>query len=411
MATSTNGNEKTPHATVVAPVPKKRKALRAYMLLGGLALAALGVYFIHGYLTRDEVTTDNAQVEADVVPVAARVGGVILHMRVADNQRVDDKAPLAELDAADYTAKVDAAQADLDAATAQAEAAHAQVDIVRSSSAGGLSSAKAQLRGTGASVSGAKAQVASAQATVAQRAAELTKADADLARAKNLHDAGAVSGQALEAAQEARDAAKATLDAANANLTAARDQQATAESRVAEAAGRVEQSTPVERQITAAIAAAKLADARVSSAAAALRLAVLQRDYTKITSPVAGYVSRLAVHDGQMVQPGTTLLMIVPAQTYVVANFKETQLERIRHGDPVDVSIDALGGKTLHGKVDSIAAGTGARFSMMPPENATGNFVKVVQRVPVKIVWNADQPELEQLHAGLSVEVKVHLQH
>jgi membrane fusion protein (multidrug efflux system) len=111
-----------------------------------------------------------------------------------------------------------------------------------------------------------------------------------------------------------------------------------------------------------------------------------------------------------MVQPGMTLLMVVPAKTYVVANFKETQLERIRPGDPVDVSIDALGGHTLHGKVDSVSAGTGARFSMMPPENATGNFVKVVQRVPVKIVWN-DGEDVSQLHAGLSVEVVVHLQH
>ncbi|MGE5183071.1 MAG: HlyD family secretion protein [Acidobacteriota bacterium] len=383
--------------------------MRAYMLLAGLAIAALAVYFIHGYLTRDEVTTDDAQVDADVVPIAARVSGVILHMRVADNQKVEAGQVLAEIDPADYTAKVAAAQADLEAAQAQAEAADAQVDIVKSTSGGALSSAKAMLQGTGASVRSAAAQVQAAQAALARAQAEQKKADDDFNRAKTLHDQGAVSGQALEGAQVARDAAHSAVDLAQANLAAARDQRAQAESRVAEAAGHVEQSTPVARQIASATAAAKLAHAREQAAQAALDLAKLQLGYTKITAPVAGFVSKLAVHEGQMVQMGTTLLMIVPTTTYVVANFKETQIDRIAPGDPVDVSVDALGGKTFHGKVESLSAGTGARFSMMPPDNATGNFVKVVQRVPVKIVWNPGE-NTSQLHAGLSVEVKVHLQ-
>ena len=397
-------------ATVVSPVPKKKKALRAYLVLGGMAIAALGVYFIHGFLTRDQVSTDDAQVDADIVPVATRIGGVIVHMRVEDNQRVEAGAVIAEIDSADYAAKVSAAQADLDAATAQAEAADAQVDIVKSTSSGSLSSARAQLAGTGASVRSATAQVAGASAAVARAKAELARAQAEFDRAKKLHDAGAVSGQALETAQTARDASQAALDAANAGLAAARDQQALSQSRVAEAQGHLEQSTPVDRQIAAAMAAAKLAHARVQSAKAALDLAALQLGYTKIVAPAAGFVSKLAAHDGQLVQPGTTLAMLVPAQTYVVANFKETQLERLRAGDPVAVSIDALGGKTFHGKVASVSPGTGARFSMMPPDNATGNFVKVVQRVPVKIVWDSGQ-DTSQLHAGLSVEVEVHLEH
>src|SRR5439155_7886688 len=153
-----------------------------------------------------------------------------------------------------------------------------------------------------------------------------------------------------------------------------RDQQSLSQSRVAEAQGRVVASTPVERQIAAATAAAKLAHARVAAAQAAVDLAKLQLSYTKITAPVAGSVSKLGAHEGQMLQPGSPILMIVPARTYVVANFKETQIERIRPGDPVDITIDAVGG-TLHGKVDSISPATGARFSMMPPDNATGNFV------------------------------------
>jgi membrane fusion protein (multidrug efflux system) len=401
-----------PAATAAAAPAARRKNSTPpnNLLLAGLAGGVLAVYFAHGYLTRDEVKTDDAQIDADVVPVSARVAGVIRQLRVADNQRVEAGAVIARIDDADFKAKVAAAQADLDAATAQAESAAAQVEIVRSTSGGALSSARAQVQGSSASVRSASAQIDAAQAAVARASAELAKAQADLDRAKKLHDAGAVSGQALEAAQTARDAAAAAQAAAQANLAAARDQQSVSVSRVAEAQGRLQQSTPVERQIAVAEAAARLAAARVESAKAALELARLQLGYTEITAPVTGFVSKLAVREGQMVQPGAMLAMVVPLRTYVVANFKETQLARLRPGDPVDISVDALGGRELHGKVESIAAGTGARFSLMPPDNATGNFVKVVQRVPVKIAWD-DGQDLSQLRAGLSVEVKIHLQH
>jgi len=404
-----------PPVKVVSPTPRKKKAMRAYLALLGLAGAVVAIYFIHGYVTRNQVSTDDAQVDADVVPIAPRVGGVVLHMKVEDNQRVEgptkDKPGtlIAEIDPADYVARVAAAQADLEAATAQAEAADAQVEIVKSTSSGNLSTAQAQLRGTDASVRTAEAQIQVAEAAVARTKAELAKAEGDLARAKKLHDAGAVPGQALETAQTTRDSAKAAVDAASANLRAARDQVSLSQSRVLEAKGRLEENTPIKQKVTAATAAARLAHARVDGAKAALEIAKLQLGYTQIRAPTDGFVSRLAVHEGQTVQPGMTLLMIVPATTYVVANFKETQTERIRPGDPVDVSVDALG-DTLHGKVASLAPGTGARFSMMPPDNATGNFVKVVQRVPVKIVWEPGQ-DLSALRAGLSVEVKVHLQH
>lgn len=387
----------------------KKKARRAYLVLAGLAGAVLAGYFIHGYLTRDEVKTDDAQVDADVVPVASRIAGVIRQMRVTDHQRVEAGAVIAKLDDADLRARVAAAQADLDAAVAQSESAEAQVDIVRSASGGALSSAQAQVQGSGASVRSAAAQVEAAQAALTRARSELAKAQSDFDREKQLHDVGAISGQAFEAAQAARDSAQATADAAAANLAAARDQQALSVARVAEAQGRLLQSTPVDRQVAAAAAAAKLAAARVQSAKAALELAKLQLGYTEITAPITGYVSKLGAHDGQLVSAGSTLLMIVPVKTYVIANFKETQLARIRPGDPVDIEVDALGGGTLHGKVQSISPGTGARFSLLPPDNATGNFVKVVQRVPVKIAWD-DGQDLSQLHAGLSAEVRVHLQ-
>jgi membrane fusion protein (multidrug efflux system) len=259
-------------------------------------------------------------------------------------------------------------------------------------------------------VSASHAQAASAAAAVARSKAELVKAQGDYDRAKTLHDQGAVSGQALEAATSARDSMQAQVDAATANVAAARDQESLSQSRVAEAQGHVTSSTPVDRQIAAAEAAVKLADAHVAGAESALKAAQLQADYTKIYAPANGFVSKLAVHEGQMVQPGMTVLMVVPSKLYVVANFKETQMGRIAPGDKVDITVDALGGKGITGKVASISAGTGARFSMMPPDNATGNFVKVVQRVPVKISID-DGQDTSQLHAGLSVEVKVHLGH
>jgi membrane fusion protein (multidrug efflux system) len=389
--------------------PRKSKAKRAYLVLATLTIAIIAVYYIHGYLTRNEVSTDDAQIDADVVPVAARVGGVIVRTKVRDNQRVEAGSVIAEIDPAQYAQKLAAAQDELEGANAQARAAEDQVEIVRSTAKGGLSSANALLEGTGASVRSAGAQVQAAQAALARAQTDAQKAEDDLALAKQLHDAGAVSGQQLKAAQVARDAAKDTVDAAQANLVSARGAQAQAQSRVAEAAGRVEQSRPVERQVAAAAAASRLARARVASAQAALELAKLQLADTKITAPVAGYVSRLAAHEGQWMQPGATVVLLVPLHTFVIANFKETQLARIRPGESAEVSVDALGGKTFHGKVDSISPATGARFSMLPPDNATGNFVKVVQRVPVKIEW-ADGEDVSQLNAGLSVEVKVDLQ-
>ncbi len=392
----------------LAPPTRKKKAMRAYLLLAALAGAVVAIYFIHGYLTRDEVKTDDAQVDADVVPVSARVSGVVLKMHVVDNQQVKAGQLIAEIDPADYDAKLVAAEADLHAAEAQAEAADAQAHIVESTSQGGLSSAKAQQQGASAAVAAANSQIAAAAASVARAKSELVKAQGDYGRAKKLHDAGAITGQQFDAAVAARDSAAAAVDQANANLAAAKEQQAGAKTRVAEAKGHVQQSAPVEQQVAAANAASKLAHARVDAATAAVKLAKLSQGYTQIVAPADGFVSKLAVHEGQMVQPGSVICMVVPNTTYVVANFKETQISRIRAGDPVEVEIDAISG-TRHGKVASVAAGTGARFSLMPPDNATGNFVKVVQRVPVKIVWATPQ-DGAGLQAGLSAEVTVHLQ-
>ena len=200
--------------------------------------------------------------------------------------------------------------------------------------------------------------------------------------------------------------AKAALDSATAQLAMARDQRGLAQARVAEAEGHVTQSAPVDQVVGTATASAKLAAARVTAAQVALDRAKLQRSYAAVTAPAAGVVSKLGAHAGQHVMPGQPLLMLVPLETYVVANFKENQVGQMKAGDPVDIELDAYPGQTFHGVVDTVSPATGARFSMIRPDNATGNFVKVVQRVPVKITWSA--PPGAAMRPGLSAEVTVH---
>jgi membrane fusion protein (multidrug efflux system) len=179
-----------------------------------------------------------------------------------------------------------------------------------------------------------------------------------------------------------------------------------AQTRITEAQGRVEQSQPVDAQLAVAKAQAALAHARADSAAAALDLAKQQLSYTVITAPFDGHISKLGVHLGQLVSPGQVVTNVLPSTTYVVANFKETQVGEMRPGQAANVTIDALPGRTFHAKVDSVSYGTGAQFSLLPPDNASGNFVKVVQRVPVKLVFT-DLPADVPLQAGLSVDVTV----
>ncbi|HEX7843103.1 MAG TPA: efflux RND transporter periplasmic adaptor subunit, partial [Kofleriaceae bacterium] len=209
----------------------------------------------------------------------------------------------------------------------------------------------------------------------------------------------------LEHAQQVRDNARAAVDAANAQLSMTREQQGLAQARVAEAQGRVTQSAPVDQLVAAASASADFAAARVTAAEVALDRAKLQRSYASVTATTAGLVSKLGAHPGQHVMQGQPLLMLVPLETYVIANFKEVQIGQMKAGDPVEIELDAYPGQTFHGVVDTVSPATGARFSMIPPDNATGNFVKVVQRVPVKITWTA--PPSVAMRPGLSAEVTV----
>jgi membrane fusion protein (multidrug efflux system) len=392
-----------PKNDVEAAPPKKRKP---FVILGVIALVALVAVGGYAVATHGRESTDDAQVAADMVPVSARVGGAVARVNIHENQVVKRGDLLIELDAADLQAKQQQAEAELATAQAQARVAEAQEEIVSATSKGGLASAKAALSGSAAGVGTAQAQLDSAKAAAARADADLQKAQIDFSRAETLRRADAVPQQQLDTARLALDAARASKAQADAQVALASDARVTAQSRVGEARGRVDQSAPVAPQIAAAHAGAALAEARVRSADAALALAKLQVGYTRIVAPADGYASKLSVHEGQLVAVGQPLVELVPSDTYLVASFKETQIGKMRPGQPAEISVDAFPGRKLTGKIESLAGGTGASFSLLPPDNSTGNFVKVVQRVPIRISL-VDVPSDVALRPGLSADVTV----
>ncbi len=322
---------------------RPRRRLPVLLALGAAAAAARG-YGGGLWATRFEYSTDDAQIEADVVPLAPRVGGLVARVAVRENEAVRRGDLLVVLDDADLAAKVRQAEAELEVARAQALAADAQV--------------------------------VAAEAGLARAGVEAEKAELDLERAEILR-----KGEVI--APERFDAARATGGVSRAGVASARAQHA------------------------GAVAQARLAHARVKAAEAALDLARLQLSYTKIVSPDDGVVSKLTAREGQLVVPGQVVAELVPDATYVVANFKETQVGHMKSGQRATVEIDAFPGLRLDGSVESLSGGTGARFSLIPPDNASGNFVKVVERVPVRIAWAKPPPPDVKLRAGLSAYVTV----
>jgi membrane fusion protein (multidrug efflux system) len=400
-----------PGSAVDAGTPEKRSASRRrkrrspFVVLAGLALVVLAV--IGGYLvlTAGQESTDDAQVEADIVPIGARVGGQVLRVHIKDNQKVKKGQLLVELDDADFRAKVQQAEAQVETAEAQAVAADNQAKVAEASAKGGLTTAKAMVSGSSEQVQSAQAQVEAGEAALKRAKAQAHRTALDLARVRELLKSNAVPQQQLDNAQAADDSAQAAVALAQAQLTAAKQGKQVALSQVAQAQGRLDQSKPIDSQIAVAEANAKLAHARVKSTKAALGLVKLQLSYTHITAPADGLVSKLSVHQGQLVQPGQPVAEFVPNETYIVADFKETQLARIRAGQKAEIKLDAYPGKKFSARVESLSGATGARFALLPPDNASGNFVKVVQRVPVRLSW--DRAPDEPMRAGLSADVTV----
>ncbi|MCC6526727.1 MAG: HlyD family secretion protein [Polyangiaceae bacterium] len=381
-----------------------RRRVFVILAIGALAIAG---YLVFHVLGAHRQSTDDAQIEADVVAVAPRISGLVAVVRVGDNAAVKKGDVLVELDTSELAARCKQAEGELAAAKAQSAAAEAQAQVAEAGARGGLSTAQAQVSTSLAQVSSADAQIAAAQAQLARAQADVRRYAADLDRTRTLRKSDAVSAEALDNAQAAFDAAQAGLTAAQAQLRAAAEARGVAQSRVAEAHGVLDTNTPVDAKVAAARAAAELAAARVTTAEAALELARLSLSYATVTAPADGLVSKLTVHAGQLVSPGMAIGELVPFDTYVVANFKETQVGEMKPGQAVDLEVDAFGGRTFHGVVDSLSGATGSRFSLLPPDNASGNFVKVVQRIPVRIRWADASPDVA-LRPGMSVAVTVH---
>jgi membrane fusion protein (multidrug efflux system) len=390
------------------PVEVKKSARRPFAILGGVVVVVVGSLGAYLLATAGEESTDDAQVAADLVPVGTRVTGQVTQIAIQENQLVKKGDLIAQIDDADYLAKVKQAEAEVKSATAQAVAADAQVDITGAASKGSLSSAQAAYSGSSVGVASADAQQAAAQALLVRAESDARKADADLKRTKELREANAAPQEKLDNAQAARDAAEAALAQAKAQVSVAQEFKHAAQARVSEAAGRVTQSAPIDSQIAAARANADLAHARVDSALAALDLAKLQLSYTKVTAPADGMASKLSVHPGQFVGLGQPVIELVPTTTYVIANFKETQMGKVATGQRAKIAIDAYPHRKFEGRVESISGGTGSSFSLLPADNASGNFVKVVQRVPVRIAW-VNPPADVTLRAGLSVDATVYV--
>ncbi|HEY2290016.1 MAG TPA: HlyD family secretion protein [Thermoanaerobaculia bacterium] len=364
-----------------APAPKRGGA-RKIVILSILGILVL-VGALWGFRTivfyEHHATTDDAQLDGNINPVLSRVSGYVQEVLVSDNQPVKPGDVLVKIDTADLQAKVDQEQASLLNAQAAVSVAEAAVASARSTAVG------------------AQAKVSSNQADVTAAHSRAQQAAADVARYKQLLAKEEISQQQYDAAVTAAEAARANTDAARATTESSR---ATAQA----SSSQIEAAT---RQVAAA-------RAQVAQHQAALEAARLQLSYAVIKAPVAGFISKKNVEVGQFVQAGQPLLAIVQQgnvqnDLWVSANFKETQLARMRPGQTAEIEVDAYSGTTFHGRVESLAAATGARFSLLPPDNATGNFTKVVQRVPVKIVFTDPPDPKRPLRVGMNVNVTVNL--
>jgi membrane fusion protein, multidrug efflux system len=387
------------------PVLEPSRARRMYTIIGIAVLVIVGAWIIFEMVTAGRESTDDAQVAADVVAVASRVPGQIAMVAVKDNQRVKRGDVIVQIDPRDLEVKLAQAQSDLDTSMAQAKAAAARLQIARATARGGLTAATAAVESTRERVDSSSSAISEARAGIARAEANAKKAAADWSRAQELGAKGDISRSQVDAARAAHDAADADLDSARARLSSAENNRQLAQADVQQAQGRLQQTSPVQAQILAAQADADLAAAKVKSSEAALHAAQLNLSYTKIVAPADGIASRLMVHAGSLVSAGQPLVQLVPLQTYVIANFKETQVKAMKEGQHATIKLDATGGKEFEGTLESLSGGTGGTFSLLPPDNASGNFVKVVQRVPVRVKWNG--PASDAIPVGASAEVTI----
>jgi membrane fusion protein (multidrug efflux system) len=376
---------------------------QATRVLLALAAAAVVVGVLAWYRFQGRVSTDDAQIDAHILPVAARVGGTVLAVEVEENRRVEAGTVLVRLDRTDFEVALSRAEADRAAAEAALAAARSGVPITSASSGGRLDSAAAEVRRSEAAIAAADAELAAARARAREAEANAVKANRDRDRLEELVAKDEVSRQQYDAAVAAAIAADATVEAARAAVRKAEEAQRQALDHVTQTEADLRSARTAPQQVEVTKAQVALAEARLQQAAAAVEQARLALEYTVVKAAVTGVVSKRSVEPGQVVQPGQPLFALVDLDdVWVTANFKETKLTNMQPGQEARITVDAYG-RTLKGHVDSIGPATGARFSLLPPENASGNYVKVVQRVPVKIVFEPGQDPDHKLRPGLSV--------
>jgi membrane fusion protein (multidrug efflux system) len=404
----------------LGPARRVSSDLRMRLTLGGgMLLAVLLGLFLYFH---NRESTDDAQVDGHITPIASKVYGRVNKVLVNDNEHVKAGQIIVHLDPRDYQAALDEAKGAL--ALAEGEARSAGVDVPRTSetTASDTSNAQAQLSGAQADLARAQAahdeaqtaDLAYAQANVEKSRANAILAQADLARYLPLVEKGEISQQQYDAAKANADASTSALKAdeqrlaqANRNIDISRAQLEASKARVLQAEAGVATAHADVKRVAMRSADAQAKLAKVEQARAQLAAAELNLSYTDIIAPVDGVVTHKQVEDGQIVQQGQGLMVIVPLQdVWVTANFKETQLRKMHAGQKAYVEVDTYG-KTFPGHVDSIAGATGAVVSLLPPENATGNFVKVVQRIPVKIVLDPIPPSVAVLRPGMNVDATV----
>ncbi|HZO41437.1 MAG TPA: HlyD family secretion protein [Methylomirabilota bacterium] len=421
--------------SVLSSIPRPPRRRRRQVILAVIVLAALGAgaWGVHQWRYWDRhISTDDAFVEAHVSPVSARVRGTVLQLLVRDNEIVTAGAALARLDPRDFEVKVDQARAALASAEGRLSMATAGVPMADEGTASqvavaqaaaersllGIDSARRALDERKSRLRARRAAVQAAQAEVTAREAEHERAGLDRGRSRELLERTLIARQEFDHTESVFkstaagvDAARQRLDSARAEVAQAEAELATQEVVLAQAARQSQESDATLRharsrrgEVPIRSAEAVSAQAQVAEARANLREAELNLEYTTLTAPVAGRVTRRTVELGQVVQPGQLLLAVVDvANVWVIANYKETQLTHVRPGQPASIAVDTHPGLALRARVDSIQSGTGSRFSLLPAENASGNFVKVVQRIPVKLVLEPGQNGHALLVPGMSV--------
>jgi membrane fusion protein (multidrug efflux system) len=409
----------TPLETGEAPLPASEKDLRwrhfsqgnprfrLALILGGIVLVVAGL-FLWRYLASYE-STDDAQIAGHLNPVSARISGHVVKLLVSDNQYVAAGTPLVQIDPKDYEVAVARAKADYNNALADAQAARVNVPITSVNTGSQISAAQADVQNARAGISAARQHWDSAKAQLQAAEANNAKAQSDLARYKELIDKQEISQQRYDQAVALARWNAATVAASRASASAAEQQVRQAQARLAQAEAGVRAAATGPQQVEAIHSRALSAEAMAQLKKAQLEQAELNLKYTLITAPVSGVVSNRTVEVGQNVQPGQELMKIINLDDiWVTANFKETQLQKMKVGQRVTISVDATG-KEYNGYVQSMAGASGALFSLLPPENATGNYVKVVQRVPIKITFDPKDIKDHKLRPGMSAEPKVWL--